>query len=151
MTVKRFLQATLSPSPLQTKAPSPANALVVVPSPPPTLGELTADIQKRHNEIESNLLSTVVLGIENGKALIAAKKLVPHGFFEDHIAGHFTFTMGTAQKYMRLARREADFHQLLAQKQSAGSVLTMREALKFLDTLRDKKKPKKKAAKAGAS
>jgi hypothetical protein len=82
-TVKKFLHATL---PLASKGD-----LVVVPSPSPpiedeTLDELTANIQKDHDEIESTLSSAAITSVEKGiaigKRLIRAKKLAGHGNYE---------------------------------------------------------------------
>jgi len=128
--------------------PQTKGELVVVPPPTPTLAELTASIQRDHDEAERAAQTSVEKGIAAGKKLSMVKELIPHGFFEDHVAANFTFAFGTAQKYMRMAKREAELCQLLEQKRSIGSHLTMREALKFLDTLRKKNPRNKKTPKA---
>jgi hypothetical protein len=108
----------------------------------PTAASHLADAQRYHEDAERAALTAVEKAIAAGKALLAAKHATPHGFFEDAVAAHTKITIGTAQKYMRLARREAVFRQLLAQKQSAGLHLTMREAVKFLNKLTAEEKPK---------
>ena len=122
--------------------------LIVVPPPPPTpptLAELTALILMGHNQVETALLTAVVRAIETGKALIAAKKQVGHGNFEDYVTIECRFTVRTAQNYMRLAKHEAKLDQLLAHKNEGRSYLTMNEALKFIDGLRKEDPSKKKA------
>jgi len=133
-TMKRFLHATL-PTVL------PGRDLVVVPT-APTLDELTASIQRDHEEAEAATQTAVLKGIATGKGLAELKRLVPHGQFERYVAKNFTFTMGTAQKYMRLARREPQLLQTIERLRSIGLHLSMREALKHLDTLKAEEKPK---------
>ena len=123
--------------------------LTLVPPAPPTLAELTALIRLGHNQVETALLTAVVRAIETGKALIAAKKQVGHGNFENYVTIECRFTVRTAQNYMRLAKHEAKFGQLLAHKNEGRSYLTMGEALKFIDGLR-KKDSAKKMTKASA-
>jgi hypothetical protein len=135
-TVKELLQAALS-------MPSKGE-LVVMPPPSPTLEELTAAIRKGHSEVETALLTAVVRAIETGKSLIAAKKQVGHGNFENYVSIECRFTVRTAQNYMRLAKHEAKVRQLLAHKNEGRSYLTMNEALKFIDGLRKKNSPKQK-------
>jgi hypothetical protein len=134
-TLKRLFTGTLV-DPLTTK-----NELVVVPS-IPSLVDLTALTQNAHDEVERALQTAVEKGMEAGKALREIKHSLPFGLFEDFIAAHFTFTMGTAQKYMRFAKQEAKLRQLIEQKRSAGLHLGMREALKFLNKLTAEDKPK---------
>jgi hypothetical protein len=131
-TVRKFLAATL-PTTSASKG-----ELVVVPTPQQNL----ASAQRHHEASEGAALSAVEEAIAAGHALIAAKKQTPHGCFEDAVSKHCRFTIGTAQKYMRLARREGQFRQLIAQKQFAGLHLTMREALKFLNKLSAEEKPR---------
>jgi len=114
----------------------------------PTAQDLLAAAQRDHEEAERAAQSTVEKCIAAGKNLSAAKKLIPHGFFEEHVAANCRFTMGTAQKYMRLARREAVFLQLIEQKRSVGLHLTMREALKLLNKLSPEAKAIKRKPKA---
>jgi hypothetical protein len=140
-TMKRFLHATM---PLTSKG-----ELVVLPPPieDETLEELTANICKGHEAIESTLstaaLTAVEKGIENGKRLIRAKKLAGHGNFEDHCAQHFPFTMKTVQNYIRLAKSEAKLRQRLEEKRTAGSFLRMKDALEFIDAVQGKRKSKR--------
>lgn len=136
-TVKNFLETAC---PMASKG-----ELVVVPPPPPPLAELTALIRMKHYQVEAALLTAVARAIETGKALIAAKKQVGHGNFEDYVTIECRFTVRTAQNYMRLAKHEAKLGQLLAHKNEGRSYLTMNEALKFIDGLRKKDSPKKKA------
>src|SRR4051794_25587327 len=81
--------------------------LVVVPNPQ----QHFANAQRHHEASEGAALSAVESAIEAGHSLIAAKKNTPYGCFEDAVAKHCRFTLGTAQKYMRLARQEAQFRQ----------------------------------------
>jgi Protein of unknown function (DUF3102) len=122
--------------------PMSKGELVVVPSPERKLVELTASIQRDHEEAEAAAQTAVLMGIATGKGLAELKRLVPHGQFERYVAINFTFTMGTAQKYMRLARREPQLLQTIERLRSIGLHLSMREALKHLDTLRAEDKPK---------
>ena len=144
-TVKRFIASAL-PSSIASKG-----ELVVVPQPEPQIAELTASIQRDHEEAEAAAQTAVLKGIATGKGILELKRLLPHGLFERYVAVNFTFTMGTAQKYMRLARREAQLLQVIERLRSIGLHLSMREALKHLDTLRteDKPKPIKRKTKAG--
>jgi hypothetical protein len=123
-TVKKFLQATLPSLSMSSKG-----ELVVVPA-TQTIAELTTHAAEAHAEVEIAVQTAVMMGMEAGKALREIKKQLPHGDFEDYVAAHFTFTITTAQKYMRLAKQEAKLSQLIRQKRSAGLPLGMREALK---------------------
>jgi Protein of unknown function (DUF3102) len=134
-TAVKQLQTPLAPM------ASPTRELVVVPS-APTLDELRQLAQKAHDEVERALQTAIERGIEAGSSLRQIKKQLPHGNFEDFVAKHFTFTMGTAQKYMRLAKQEAKLRQLIEQRRSAGLHLGMREAVKFLNRLTAEEKPK---------
>src|SRR5262245_57874153 len=104
-TVKKFLQATLPMT-------SAGRQLVVMPQPEAKLAELTASILRDHDEAEAAAQTAVLKGIATGKGLLELRRLVPHGHFERYVAANFTFTMGTAQKYMRLARREPQLLQV---------------------------------------
>lgn len=137
-TMKRLLHATM---PTASKGD-----LVVMPPQgieDETLEELTANIQKGHDQIESTLSTAAVTavekGIEVGKRLLLVKKQAGHGNFEDHCARHFPFTMKAVQNYMRLPKREAKLRQKLGEKRTAGSYLRMKEALEFIDTAQGKK------------
>lgn len=126
----------------------PGRDLAIAPPPQPvspTLAELTTHAQRAHDEAECAVQTAVMKSIEAGKALNAIKEQLPHGHFEDYVAEHFSFTMRTAQNNMRLAKQEAKLLELLETKAKYGSHLTMKEALRFLATLRDKKKPTRKA------
>mgnify|MGYP001031522957 CR=1 FL=1 len=120
----------------------PQRELVVVSPPPPSAQELLAGAQTNHEEAERAAQTSVEKGIAAGKKLLAAKKQTPHGFFEEAITTHCKFAMGTAQKYMRLARREPQLLELIGRKRSAGLHLSMRDALKFLNKLTADEKPK---------
>jgi hypothetical protein len=126
--VKKFLAATF-PSNL------PKGELIVVSPPQPSAQELLVEAQNDHEEVERAAQTAVQMGIAAGKKLLAAKKNTPHGFFEEAVAAHTKLAMGTVQKYMRLARREPQLLQIVAQKRSLGLHLTMREAEKFIRTL----------------
>ncbi|MHC2466707.1 hypothetical protein [Bradyrhizobium embrapense] len=128
-TLRRFIGSAM---PLASKG-----ELIVVPNPQQHL----AEAQRHHEASEGAALSAVEEAIAAGHALIAAKKQTPHGCWDDAVATHCRFTIGTAQKYMRLARREAQFRQLIEKKQSAGLHLTMREAVKHLNELAAEEKP----------
>jgi len=112
---------------------------------PSTLAELTIHAQRAYDEAERAAQTAVMKSIEAGKALNTIKDQLPHGYFEDYVAEQFSFTMRKAQNCMRLAKQEAKLLKLLETKANYGSHLTMKEALRFLTTLRDKKKPKRKA------
>jgi hypothetical protein len=133
-TMKRFLRST---QPLDM--PSISHGELV---PLTRLQELTANIQKGHDEIEHTLsiaaFTAVERGIEVGKCLIAG-----HGNYEDYLARNFTFTVKTAQNYTRLAKQEAKLRQLLVQKRTAGSFLPMKEALELVAMLEGKKPPRR--------
>jgi hypothetical protein len=134
-TVKRFLG---------TATPTLSTANQVTPV--PRLAVLERDIRNGHAEIESTLTSAAICaverGIEIGRALKEAKKLAGHGNYEDWLARNFTFTAKTAQNYTRLANQEAKLRQLLGQKRTAGSVLSMKDALQLVAVL-EGKKPKR--------
>jgi hypothetical protein len=128
-------------------APASRGDLIVVSQPPPpTLQQLTAKIRKAHEDAATALMNAVVRAVEAGKDLIEAKKQVGHGNFEDYVTIECHFTMRTAQNYMRMAKYEPKLDQLLANKNAGRSYLTMSEALKFIGTLRDKKKRKASAS-----
>jgi hypothetical protein len=130
--------------------PVSSGELIVVTTPAlenETLEELTANIQKGHEQIESTISTAAVTavenGIENGRRLLLLKKLAGHGNFEEYVARHFTFTMKTAQNYMRLAKQEGKLRQKLAEKRTGGSFLRMKEALEFIDLTQGKQKLKR--------
>jgi hypothetical protein len=129
----------------------PKGELTVVPPPPPSTQELLAGAQRDHEAAERAAQTAVEMGIAAGKKLLAAKKQTPHGFFEDAVEAHTRLSMGTVQKYMRLARREPQLLQLIVQKRSLGLPLTMRDADKFIRTLTEKPKPIKRKAKNGGA
>jgi hypothetical protein len=135
-TLKRFLNSTV-PS-----LPTASRELTVV-SPTPTTAELAADIRRLNSEVENALLSAVAYAIEAGKALIAAKKLVGHGHWEPYVIYECHISMSTAQNYMKLARHEDAVRPLLSPKAQGVGYLKMTEALRLIDNLRGKKKPKK--------
>lgn len=132
-TLKRLIGSAL---------PITKGELVVVPPTAPTAQELLTGAQNDHEDAERAAQSSVEKAIAAGKKLRAAKKQTPHGSFEEAVAKHCKFTMGTAQKYMRLAKQEAKFLELIEQKRSVGLHLSMREALKFLNKLSADEKPK---------
>jgi hypothetical protein len=134
-TVKKFLQAAMPMA-------MPNRELVVVPPTSPSAQELLTGAQSDHEDAERAAQTSVEKAIAAGKKLRAAKKQTPHGSFEEAVAAHCKFTMGTAQKYMRLAKREAKFFELIEQKRSVGLHLSMREALTFLNKLTADEKPK---------
>src|SRR6266700_780957 len=78
--VKQFLGALAQPSPLTTTG----RELVPVAL-PETPQSLAADIRRLNTEVENALLTAVANGIEAGKALVAAKRLVGHGNFESYV------------------------------------------------------------------
>jgi hypothetical protein len=141
-TMKRFLGAAVS------IAPTSKGELVALPSiEDETLDELSANILKGHNAIESTLstaaITAVERGIEIGKRLVRAKKLAGHGNFEAYCAEHFPFTMKTVQNYMRLAKQEAKLRQQLEEKRTRGTFLKMKEALELIDTWQGRKKSRR--------
>ena len=139
-TLKRFLSTTL---------PLTKNDLVVVVTPTPTLTDLASDIRRLNSEVETALLSAVASGIETGKALIAARKLVGHGHWEAYVIYECHISMSAAQNYMKLAKHEDIVRPLLSPKAQGVGYLKMTEALRLIENLRGKKKLKKpKAGKA---
>jgi hypothetical protein len=132
-TMKRIASAL---SPTVTK-----NELIVVPT-VPSLNDLTAIALAAHNDAELALQTAVEKGMEAGKALRAIKDQCGRGNFEDYVAAHFPFAMGTAQKYMRLSKQEAKLRQLITERRSTGLPFGMREALKVLNKLAAEDKPK---------
>ena len=136
-TMKRFLHATLPITSAATK-----NELVVIPT-AKSLPDLAADIRRLNTEVENALLTAVAFGIEAGKALISAKKLVGHGKFEPYVIYECHISMSAAQNYMKLARHEDVVRPLLSPKTQGVGYLKMTEALRLIENLRGKKKLKK--------
>jgi len=134
-TIKKLLAATLPMA-------SPKRELVVIPQQESKIAELTASIQRSHDEAEAAGQTAVLKSIATGKALVELKRSVPHGQFVPYVAKNFTFAMGTAQKYMRFARREPQILQHIERLRSVGLHLSMPEALKFLNKLSAEEKPK---------
>jgi len=83
----------------------------------------------------------VLKSIVTGEALVELKHSVPRGQFVAYVAKNFTFAMGTAQKYMRFARRKPQILQHIEQLRSVGLHLSMPEALRFLNRLTAEEKP----------
>src|SRR6516162_9540136 len=106
----------------------------------PGIAELTAAAQQAHNNVEAAVETGVLQALEAGAALTKIKDLLPHGSFEDFVAEHFRFTIRTAQSYMRLTKQDDKVRQLLEAKANLGSHLTMKEALKYLNSLSSKKR-----------
>jgi hypothetical protein len=131
-TLKRFLSIAAP-----DVAPSKGELVVV-----PTTQQLLADAQRHHEEAERAAQTSVEKAIAAGKDLIAAKLATPHGLFADVVAAHCKFSLGTAQKYMRFARKEPQLLELIRQKLSVGLHLSMPEAQKFLNKLTAEDKPK---------
>jgi len=129
-TVSRFLSTVLPP------LASPTTGALIVPG----IAELTTLALQAHNESEAAALSAVLKAQDCGKALNEIKKQLPHGSFEEFVAAHFPFTIRTAQSYMRLAKRETEVQQLVEAKAKLGSHLTIKEALKYLNTVCGKKR-----------
>jgi hypothetical protein len=97
-----------------------------------TLGELAVSIRQGHAEVVGAALNVVGWAIETGKALLAAKKKIGHGNFEDYVAVECRcFTIRTAQNYMKLARSEAAIRQALGEKTHGFASLKLGEALKI--------------------
>jgi Protein of unknown function (DUF3102) len=133
------LRSLLSP-PSLLEAAEPSQAPALVPPPKPTLAELTSVIRRGHGEVEAGLASALAKAIGVGKALVAAKRQVGHGNFEDYVAVECRIAMRTAQNYMRLARHEAEVQQLLAAKAQGPAYLTMGQALKLIGRLGHRKR-----------
>jgi hypothetical protein len=131
-TMKRFLGVAS----IETVAPSKGELIVVAP----TLAQLADTALRAHNEVEKAALTAVLKAIEAGKALNDIKQQLPHGSFEDFVAGHFKFAIRTAQSYMRLAKKEAEVRQLVETKAQLGAPLSVKEALKYLNGLGAKKR-----------
>lgn len=140
--VNQFLSAATASI---VNAPTGSRELVVVPTPQ----SLAADIRRLNTEVENALLTAVADGIEAGKALIAAKRLVGHGNFEPYVTIECHISMSTAQNYMRLAKHEDIIRPLLSANTQGVGYLKMREALKLIDKLHAKKKLKKPKSKTG--
>ena len=70
------------------------------------LSDFKTCILTNHNAITQSLGNVVVLHIQTGNWLRAAKNLVPHGQFESWFANQFgdSLTLRTAQRYMRVSR-----------------------------------------------
>jgi hypothetical protein len=135
--------ALLEPSHLAGVPTTKGELIVLTPS----LDQLTAAIRQRHREVEAATVDAVASALRTGKALLAAKAVVGHGNFADYVAIECRVTMRMAQNYMRLAKREAEVHQMLANKRNGVSYLTLGQALKFSGTL-SKKNSRRKRAKA---
>ena len=123
--------------------PAASTALVPTVSNADSLAVLAAEIQRAHGETIGGLRTGAAAAIRAGKALNAAKKKMPHGFWEDYVALECRLSMRTAQTYMNLARREGELDQLLEAKAPATAFLTQAQALKFLGSSAVKKKRRK--------
>jgi len=70
------------------------------------LSDFKTSILTNHNAITQSLGNVVLLHIQTGNWLRAAKNLVPHGQFESWFSNQFgnSLTLRTAQRYMRVSR-----------------------------------------------
>jgi hypothetical protein len=133
-TLKRFLAVETAPT---------RGELVVVPS--LTLEERAVQIRNAHVDVAAAVLTAVERALDAGLQLTAAKAEVGHGNFETYVA-RCGLKMRTAQNYIRLAKKEAEVRQLVAEKAHGNAYLTMPDALKFVAGLEAKKKPKRRPA-----
>jgi hypothetical protein len=120
---------------LSVDPPVAKGELVVLAQPEPTLAELDARDRQGHAEATAAAVNAVGWAIETGKALLAAKKKIGHGNFEDFVAVEFPFTIRAAQNYMKMARGEVAIRQAFVEKTNGYASLKLKTALKYLDKL----------------
>ena len=113
--------------------------LVGLTSQTPLGVKMIEDAGKIHNQVSVSVANTLVLAIEAGSRLLAAKSLVPHGQFTELVQKLFcepnNATLRTAQRYMALAASKE--HLIESVRQSVGELSsnqTETELLQMLST-----------------
>ena len=95
------------------------------------LPKLSGDINAAINTAEHSAGAAVVAARRAGTLLLEAKKLVPHGQWEDWLTDNCTVAVRTAQAYMRLASR---LPELPAETATAVAQMPLREAVRAIST-----------------
>lgn len=95
-------------------------------APAPSLPDLAARINERHQAASTAARSAVLCAREAGELLLQAKAAVGHGNWLAWLREHTEVSERTAQVYMRLARH---LDQLGPEKSAAVADLTLRDAL----------------------
>jgi hypothetical protein len=126
-------------------APPPSPVVELVPV-APSLEDRAAAIRKCYDDVSSGILTAVERALDGGLHLLAAKadpRTGKHGRWAAFVA-RSGLQMRTAQNWMRLAKQEDQIRQLLAEKTTGLSYLTMDEALREVTKLETRKKPKRR-------
>ena len=110
----------------------------------PRLDQLEAEIRAAHSEVQRGLRYSAWHSIRAGKVLIAAKKKVKHGQWQEWVARRCDLGLRMVQIYMYLARHEDQLRQLLAAETRKNSFLSQDEAVKFLSSAKQKKRRRAK-------
>jgi hypothetical protein len=72
----------------------------------PVVASLAKEISEAHTQFLEGMTTTLNAGIKVGELLIEAKQNMEHGEFLPWIAESLPFTERTAQKYMKIARKQ---------------------------------------------
>lgn len=133
--------------PLPTAQLPATMATPLAPLPEPTLEQMAELITTAHAGVANAIASTVERGLTAGVYLRKAKDQLKHGRFEPFV-NRCGMNIRTAQSYMKLASREPELRQLLAEQASGlAPTLTMHEALAHIRRLDAKAKPKRRTPK----
>jgi hypothetical protein len=104
----------------------------------PDLKALAEQINAEYDALKTALLSGAQRAIATGKLLLKAKALVRHGQWEEWVATNTNLSERAAQRCMSLASGEA----LLAAKAPNLADMTMTDAVKVLEELREPDAPR---------
>jgi hypothetical protein len=74
--------------------------------------DLTAEIIKKHLELQHKQLGTLELAISIGEMLTSQKEEAEHGGFSGWVQENLPFSIRTAQKYMSVFSKKDMFHEL---------------------------------------
>lgn len=93
--------------------------------------ETTLAIQTKFEEVVAAHKTAVETAVELGNLLIKVKDESPHGFFGNYIDDNFSFSLRTAQRWMKLA---VDFSRLSAAEATSLSHLTVEQATRAISS-----------------
>ena len=93
-----------------------------------SLGELTAEINKRHRLLEESARTTLQHAIEVGILLIRAKPQVGHGNWTTWIAASCPFQERMAQIYMQIAERREELAKAKSISDIAGAIKQLQQS-----------------------
>jgi hypothetical protein len=110
----------------------------VIPPGEPDLATLAKQINAEYDALKVALLSGAQRAVALGKLLLKAKALVRHGQWEEWVATNTNLSERAAQRCMSLASGEA----LLAAKAPNLAGMTMTDAVKVLEELREPDAPR---------